>query len=123
MVIAIAALAGYGFQAWLDRGASVRGRALAARLLPMAAVVLVFVVGPIVVGSSPSTYLFFAVGGAYGLFLLMRIARGDRWPVTVLPILLAIEHRPEVLIVDLDLPGGRGVETVRRVAEASSGEI
>jgi len=36
-------------------------------------------------------------------------------------ILLAIEHRPEVLIVDLDLPGGRGVETVRRVAEASSG--
>jgi hypothetical protein len=81
-------------------------RGLAAQFLPMAAIVGVFVAGPLIVGSSPSAYVFFAIGSAYSVFLLMRIARGDRWAVAVLPMLLAVELVVAGLVQQLGKGGG-----------------
>ena len=120
VVIAVAALAGYGFQSWLDMGTARDRAAIAARLLPMAAVILVFVAAPIMSGSSASTYAFFGIGAVYSMVLLTRIARGDRWAVAALPFLLAVELVAAGLIQQLgpgrvsssiEQEGGNGLGT------------
>jgi Bacterial membrane protein YfhO len=92
-VIAVAALAGYGVQAWLDAGRmrDRRGRLMAAA--PLLAVVLVYVVWPIAAGNPASQFAFFAVGAAYSVALLWLL-RTERVPSVVafvLPVLLAVE--------------------------------
>jgi hypothetical protein len=99
VVISLAVLAGYGVQSWLDVAGD--RRAVVVRASLMAPMVALFVLGPILAGSSARQYLFFAVGIAYALPLL--VAANGRWrsAVWLLPVLLAVELATAGLVQQL----------------------
>ncbi|HYT29153.1 MAG TPA: YfhO family protein, partial [Actinomycetota bacterium] len=90
LLLAFAALAGYGVQAWLDRPAGDRRTALR-RLWWFGPVVVVFVLGPLLAGAPAHLYLLFAAGAAYAIPLLVLAARGQTWAPVALAGLLAVE--------------------------------
>ncbi len=101
LVIAFAALAGYGFQAWLDMARASDRRALLRRSLWLAGPVVVFGVAPLVAGARIADYVPLAFGLAYAVPLLLLAARGERWPLVVLPALLAVELTVVGLVAQL----------------------
>jgi hypothetical protein len=101
LVIALALLAGYGFQGWLDALRTGEGGRLSTHLLLMAPVVAVFVLLPIMAGALASQYLFFLAGAAYAIGLLVVVARGGTWAVSLLPVLLALELTAAGLVQQL----------------------
>ena len=102
LVIAFAALAGYGFQAWLDMARAHDRRALLRRSAWLAGPVVVFGVAPLVAGARVADSVPFAMGLVYGVPLLLLAARGERWPAVALPALVALE----LTVVGLVAQGG-----------------
>jgi hypothetical protein len=101
LVVALALLAGYGFQGWLDARGQPGARSLRDRLSVMALPLVVFVLLPILGGAAPSHYAFFAVGATYGIGLLVSSTRGSTWAAAVLPVLLAVELTSAGLVQQL----------------------
>ena len=91
LVLAFAALAGYGMQAWIDMARAGPGAATLRRALWFLPAVLLFVALPLAAGSRMAEYVPLAAGAAYALPLLLLAARGPNWPLVALPALLAVE--------------------------------
>jgi hypothetical protein len=99
LVLVFAVLAGYGLQAWLDRrgeaAANVRPpgrrRAWWRDWAPIAAVVVVFGLLPLLVGARPVQTLAFGIGLLWAIPLLALAARGVRWASVALCVLAAVE--------------------------------
>lgn len=90
--VALAALAGYGLQAWLNMGATADGRQTRRRLLAwFGPPVVVFGLLPIAAGSNALLYITLAIGLAWAIPLLALAARGRRWPRAALPLIAAVE--------------------------------
>lgn len=91
VLLAFAALAGYGLQAWLEMARVVGWRQAARRSLWLLPSLVVFVALPLAAGSRAVSYIPFAIGFAYSLPLLLAAAQDVRWAGVALPLLLAVE--------------------------------
>jgi hypothetical protein len=107
-LIAFAALAGYGFQAWLDLAPLSTHRALALRALWLAAPVALFCLLPIVAGSPIAPYGLFLAGTVAAVPLLLAAAtRRPPWAGVALSALVAVQLTVAGLIPLLSGPRPR----------------
>jgi len=86
LMLSFATLAGYGYQAWLEAK-----RTGLRPVLWFAPSVVVFALWPLLWGSSPGRYVLLAGGTIVLVPLLLLAARGRRWAVTLIPVLVATE--------------------------------
>jgi hypothetical protein len=120
--VAFAGLAGYGLQAWLDRGGAPNGRALARRALWLVPSAVLFALLPIIAGSDPGQSILFGVGVAYGVPLLLAATRGVRWAPAVLVALLAVELCAAGLAAQGGpVPLSRGVSNLEQIPDQGLG--
>jgi hypothetical protein len=91
VLLAVAALAGYGFQAWLDRARPRSGGPAVRRVVWFVPAVALFVALPLVFGSPLDQYVIFFAGLAFAVPLLLLIGGGRLRLAVLLPVLLAVE--------------------------------
>jgi Bacterial membrane protein YfhO len=89
--LALAALAGYGVQAWLDRSRNPTANGFPRRMLWLVPSVVVFAVVPLIAGSDPPLYVPLLAGMAALVPLLWATAKGKRWAVVAIPVVVALE--------------------------------
>lgn len=90
-LLAFAALAGYGIQAWLDQSPISERSALIRRMLWLAPPVALFCLVPLAAGSPAAPYGVFLAGTLLSLPFLSEAARGTTWAAVALPALVAME--------------------------------
>ena len=91
VLLAMAALAGYGLQSWLDRARPMSGGPALRRVVWFLPALVVFVAFPLVAGSPLGQYAILFAGLLFALPLLLLIGAGRLWLATLLPVLLAVE--------------------------------
>jgi hypothetical protein len=106
VVVAFAALAGYGAQAWFDLPAIRDRDGLWRRAAWLLAPLAVFVAAPLLAGSPFAPYLPLAIGVAAGLPVLLMAARGSALFRIALPAVAAVEL-VVVGLAGLSGPAGR----------------
>jgi Bacterial membrane protein YfhO len=121
LVVAFAALAGYGTQAWLDMARAEDRRAVIRRAIWLVPAFLVFVIAPLIAGSSLTDYVPFAVGLAYGVPLLLMAARGRSWAPIALAGLVALELTVVGLVAQLGPIPGNSPDRLEEVASSGLG--
>src|SRR5439155_11321572 len=115
LVMAFAALAGYGMQAWLDWAAARDRRATIRRALWLVPSLLVFGVMPLLGGSRIGGYVPFAIGLAYSVPLLVLASRGARWTALALPAMLAAELTVVGLVAQAGPLPGQSLDQPERI--------
>jgi hypothetical protein len=108
IILAFAALAGYGVQAWLELKPIQGARGALGRLLRLLPGVLVFVLWPLAAGSPASLYIGFLAGFVVAVPLLLANSRGTSRFAPALAALVAAE----LLISGLVAPTDPGPESV-----------
>jgi hypothetical protein len=106
-LLAFAALAGYGLQAWLDLSPASNRRALIRRMLWLAAPVALFCLVPLAAGSPAAPYGLFLAGAVVAVPLLLAAARGRTWAGVALSAAVAVELTTAGLIPLLSTPPSR----------------
>jgi hypothetical protein len=90
LLFAFAATAGYGLQAWLDRGDGA-WRDAARRALWLAPAIVLFAAPPILTGSPKAPYLVFGVACVVAIPLLVTATRSRAIPAAALVAFVAVE--------------------------------
>jgi hypothetical protein len=111
---AFAALAGYGFQGWLDLAARTDRRGERARWALVGGAALLFVVLPLVAGAPLRLYIPFVLGAIVTLPLVWLAARGRGWAAAALAGVLFLELTATGLAgqhsaAEVAVPGGSGL--------------
>jgi hypothetical protein len=106
VIVAFAALAGYGAQAWFDLPLVRDREGLWRRAAWLLAPLAVFVGAPLLAGSPFAPYVPLAIGVAVGIPVLLLAAQGSTLFRTVLPAVSAVEL-VVVGLVGLSSPAGR----------------
>jgi hypothetical protein len=107
LLIAFAALAGYGLQAWLDAAAVDRLAAAVKRLWWLLPSVFVFALWPIAWGSPVAPYATFVIGCSVLVPALIAAARGRSWAFVALPLIVALELGTSGIVAQAKpTPGG-----------------
>jgi hypothetical protein len=112
LLLSFAALAGYGVQAWIDRGRAHDRATLLRRMAWLAPPILVFVALPALAGAPGLSFLALLLALAAVLPVLTLVARGRTAVVWLLPLLVAVELTATGLVDLLPPP--------RRAAVASA---
>jgi len=89
--IAVATLAGYGVQGWLDLPSRPTLARTAKRALWWVPSLVVLVVAPLIAGSKPGSYLPLLLGAVVAAPLLLTAASGRGWARAALPVVTAAE--------------------------------
>jgi hypothetical protein len=106
-LLAFAALAGYGVQAWLDLSPAPNWRAQVRRLWWLAPPAAVFGLLPLAAGSPAAPYGLLLAGTAAAVPLLVAATRGWPWASVALAALVAVELTTAGLIPLLTSPPPR----------------
>ena len=107
LLLAFAALAGYGLQAWLDATAVDRLGAALKRLWWLLPSVVVFAVWPIAWGSRVAPYATLLLGCSVLVPVLIAAARGRTWAFVALPLFVALELGTSGIVAQArPTPGG-----------------
>jgi hypothetical protein len=106
LIPVFALLAGFGYQAWLDRAAEAGPKRPALQALWLVPAVAVFLVWPLAAGSPAGPYVLLVLAATAVVPLLMLLARGTRWPVIVVPVVVGIELVTAGLVAQI--PGNAG---------------
>jgi len=121
LVIAFAALAGYGVQAWLDMSRAGDRRTLLTRTAWLAGPIVVFGLAPLVAGARLADEVPFAIGLAWAMPVLLLVARGRTRLAAVVPALVAVELTVVGLVAQLSPVAGTGPDRLEAVTTSGLG--